>query len=346
MAGLPPLFPAEEGGVDVSSPRKRAKPKLMLTNSMVDTALSPGETWTPAPGRVCVVLDFDLTLARIHVYKELRKVGFGATPGMLGVEEIFGGSQRFGMMQKFLERLHARRAYVAVLTNNSEEVVLECLALGGLSKMVDLVISVNPSSTKGRDFSRLRPPGVTRWVFADDDSRNIRSVERETRRRVPCIQVDGGEGLQQRHIDAIEAAAFPPQFTLGSEAGIVAAAANASNNSLVGTVKSIGTDSDYHHHQGESSPKGVCRHSSQDTEDEEDGDEQGTDEVVGPMMRALSVNYLLPDDDLRLDGEEDDEEDDRKSKEDEEEDHKKVDGVDLAESEGDISRGDSHRAKQ
>jgi len=321
---LPPLRPTDEATGDDASPRKRNKPKLLLTNSMVETALSPGETWTPAPGRVCVVLDFDLTLAQIHVYKALRKLGFGAHPGMLGAEKIFGDAQRFEMIQKFLERLRGRRAYIAVLTNNSEEVVQECLQLAELQKLVDMVISVNPSSTKGRDFSRLRPPGVTRWVFADDDSRNIRSVERETRRRVPCIKVDGGQGLQQHHIDTIEAAAFPPQFTSSrlSDCDV----GHTSSRSLIAAKTNSEKDSDDRPGSGPCSPEpGLgprCRQTSppqalplpatkvSSVLDEEvkegvsdsDGDEHGTDEVVGPMMRVLSfIQTGSPEQDLRLD---------------------------------------------
>eukprot|EP01062_Namystynia_karyoxenos_P001363 TRINITY_DN10466_c0_g1_i1.p1 TRINITY_DN10466_c0_g1~~TRINITY_DN10466_c0_g1_i1.p1 ORF type:complete len:414 (+),score=63.24 TRINITY_DN10466_c0_g1_i1:105-1244(+) len=199
--------------------RRRGVPPPQLTTACAptppDASISPGDSgaaWTPSAaegGRVCVVLDFDLTLARVHVYKELCRLGFGSQPSELGKEKIFGNEERISMLTAFLTRLRGRQCHITVLTNNTEQAVCECLEIGGLSHFVDEVVTVDPCSTKGRDMKRLRPPGVTRWVFADDDVQNIRSVERETMQRVPCILVDGGQGLQPRHIAAIEQAAFP-----------------------------------------------------------------------------------------------------------------------------------------
>eukprot|EP01065_Artemidia_motanka_P007016 TRINITY_DN13442_c1_g1_i1.p1 TRINITY_DN13442_c1_g1~~TRINITY_DN13442_c1_g1_i1.p1 ORF type:complete len:323 (+),score=115.58 TRINITY_DN13442_c1_g1_i1:182-1150(+) len=266
---------------DASPSRRRPPPKLSLTGSVAELSLSPaGETWTPAAGRACIVLDFDLTLASIHVYKELRKLGFGAQPSELGQDMIFGGATRHSMLVNFLTSMRQRRCHVAVLTNNSEDTVVECLRLGGLLQFVDQVISVDPSSTKGRDFSRLRPPGVSRWVFADDDTRNIRSVERETRRRVPCVLVEGGCGLQARHLAAIEEAAFPPQFnqTCGSDLSKQPSegVANLSLQSVRASEGSGGDDSD--HDRTVASP--------------------ATAESLGATVhRALSTFYVPPEED-------------------------------------------------
>eukprot|EP01062_Namystynia_karyoxenos_P022689 TRINITY_DN18718_c0_g1_i1.p1 TRINITY_DN18718_c0_g1~~TRINITY_DN18718_c0_g1_i1.p1 ORF type:complete len:340 (+),score=59.19 TRINITY_DN18718_c0_g1_i1:97-1020(+) len=208
--GPPGLSPIGDAAAD-GGKRRRSPPKLAMQSEaelLSSHASGIAESWTPAPGRPCIVLDFDLTIAQCHVYKELRKRGMFAKPSELGTEFIFGDAERRATLGSFFNRMRAMGAYIAVLTNNSEEVVSECLKLGGLAHAVDQLISVDPCSTKGKDFSLLRPPGVTRWVFADDDLRNIRSVERETRGRVPCILVDGGKGMQPQHLAAVEDGAF------------------------------------------------------------------------------------------------------------------------------------------
>eukprot|EP01065_Artemidia_motanka_P020625 TRINITY_DN24682_c1_g1_i1.p1 TRINITY_DN24682_c1_g1~~TRINITY_DN24682_c1_g1_i1.p1 ORF type:complete len:305 (+),score=12.61 TRINITY_DN24682_c1_g1_i1:573-1487(+) len=180
---------------------RRDFPGLRLDESQRSLESSACTVWTPAPGRVCVVLDFDLTMAACHVHKELRRLGFGYEPTSLGRSQIFGPPERQKALREFLLRLKSLKVHIAVLTNNSEAVVRSCLQIGGLDDLVDDIVAVEQD--KGRDIRKLRPAGITQWVFVDDEIRNIRSVLGATRERVPCVLVDGGCGLQQRHMDQV-----------------------------------------------------------------------------------------------------------------------------------------------
>eukprot|EP01062_Namystynia_karyoxenos_P069447 TRINITY_DN64942_c0_g1_i1.p1 TRINITY_DN64942_c0_g1~~TRINITY_DN64942_c0_g1_i1.p1 ORF type:complete len:432 (+),score=60.83 TRINITY_DN64942_c0_g1_i1:98-1297(+) len=213
-AAVPPV--AREGPLALSF-------SVHSASARASSSESPATPWTPGPGRVCVVLDFDLTLAACHVHKELRRTGFMARPQALGLELIFGSAGRQEMIRDFLKRLRSLDAYVAVLTNNSEDIVRECLELGGYAEFVHEVLVAERD--KGSDMRKLRPPGVARWIFVDDDMRNIRSVQHATRQRVPCVHIDGGSGMQQHHIDRVEQLLTNPGLlTFSAHAGSTAAA--------------------------------------------------------------------------------------------------------------------------
>jgi len=140
-----------------------------------------------------LVLDFDCTLAALHMYT-LRRTREGAAARAADsaafFSKIFGGPERIAKLQAFLRSVRSKGVHVAIVSNGLEEEIGAALASAGIAELVDTVRGSESQASAGTAdkpayIARLcaergdATRDVTHVCFADDDRSNFPAAAAE-----------------------------------------------------------------------------------------------------------------------------------------------------------------------